>query len=66
MQNPQIIENLLSKDECDMVLGMCIKTHNKRGKGFKKVVYKDAMKLNLIKRVFVWKRTKNLASNMRE
>jgi len=53
MQNPKIIENLLSKDECDMVLGMCIKTHNKRGKGFKKVVYKDAMKLNLIKRVFV-------------
>jgi hypothetical protein len=25
MQNPKIIENLLSRDECDMVLGMCIK-----------------------------------------
>ena len=45
MQRPKIIEDLLFKDECYTVIGMCIRIHNKLGKGFKEVVYKDAMEV---------------------
>ena len=45
MKQPQIIEDLLFKQECYTVVGICIKIHNKLGKGFKEVVYKDAMEI---------------------
>ena len=48
MQNPKIVQDLLSKEECFKVIGMCIRIHNKLGKGFKEVVYKDAMDIEKI------------------
>jgi len=34
---------LLYKDECYQIVGLCMKIHTKLGKGFKEIVYKDAM-----------------------
>jgi len=47
MQDPKIIEDLLSKNECYTVIGMCVRIHNKLGKGFKEVVCRMPLKLNL-------------------
>jgi len=32
MQNPKIVQDLLFKEECFKVIGMCIRIHNKLGK----------------------------------
>jgi GxxExxY protein len=66
MQNPKIIEDLLFKDECYTVIGMSIRIHNKLGKGFKEVVYKDAMEIEFKKPVFFMKEKKNSVSNTKE
>jgi GxxExxY protein len=58
MQNPKIVENLLVKEECYTVIGMCIRIHNKLGKGFKEVVYKDAMEVEFKKAGILYKREK--------
>jgi len=47
MQNSKIIEDLVFNEECYTVIGMCIGIHNKLGKGFKEVVYKDAMEFRM-------------------
>jgi len=36
---------LLYKEECFTVVGLAMKVHNKLGKGFKEVVYKDALEI---------------------
>ncbi len=41
----KIIDDLLFKDECFQIVGLCMKIHNSLGKGFKEVVYKDAMEI---------------------
>ena len=41
------VSNLLYKEECYKIIGLCIKIHNKLGKGFKEVVYKDALEFEL-------------------
>jgi len=66
MQNPKIVQDLLFKEECFKVIGMCIRIHNKLGKGFKEVVYMDARKFNLRKLVFFMKEKKNSISNRKE
>jgi len=38
---------LLYKDECYQVVGLCMKIHTKLGKGFKEIVYKDAMEIEI-------------------
>jgi GxxExxY protein len=40
-----MIEDLLFKDECYQLIGMCMKIHTRLGKGFKEIVYKDAMEI---------------------
>jgi GxxExxY protein len=66
MQNPKIVENLLFKEECYTVIGMCIRIHNKLGKGFKEVVYKDAMEVEFKKAGILYKKKKNSISNTKE
>lgn len=41
----KIIDDLLFKDECFTVIGLSMKVHNNLGKGFKEVVYKDALEI---------------------
>ena len=42
-----LVDNLFYKDECYKIIGLCIKIHNKLGKGFKEIVYKDALEFEL-------------------
>jgi GxxExxY protein len=39
--------NLIYKEECYAIVGICMKIHKKLGKGFKEIVYKDAMEIEL-------------------
>ena len=38
---------LILKDECYQIIGLCMKVHTKLGKGFKEIVYKDALEVEL-------------------
>ena len=38
---------LLYKEECFRIVGLCMKIHRKLGMGFKEVVYKDALEIEL-------------------
>lgn len=58
MQNPKIVEDLLFKEECYTIIGMCIRIHNKLGKGFKEIVYKDAMEVEFKKAGILYEREK--------
>jgi GxxExxY protein len=39
--------DLILKDECYEIVGICMKVHSKLGKGFKEIVYKDALEIEL-------------------
>jgi hypothetical protein len=45
---------------------MCIRIHNKLGKGFKKVVNKDAMEIEFEKAGILYESEKKLLSNTKE
>jgi len=38
---------LIFKEECYEIIGLCMKVHTKLGKGFKEIVYKDALEVEL-------------------
>jgi GxxExxY protein len=40
-----IIEDLLFKEECYKIVGLSMKVHSTLGKGFKEVVYRDALEI---------------------
>jgi GxxExxY protein len=40
-----MVEDLLFKDECYKIVGLSMKVHSKLGRGFKEVVYKDALEI---------------------
>ena len=42
-------EELLFKDECYRIVGLAMKVHSILGKGFKEIVYKDALEIELKK-----------------
>jgi GxxExxY protein len=50
--------NLIYKEECYIIVGICMKVHKKLGKGFKEVVYKDAMEIELKKAGVCYEREK--------
>jgi GxxExxY protein len=58
MQDSRIIEDLLFKEECYKLIGICMKIHSKLGKGFKEVVYKDAMEIEFRNANIVYEREK--------
>lgn len=39
---------LLFKDECFTIVGLCMKIHRQLGMGFKEAVYKDALEIELL------------------
>ena len=58
MQSGRIIENLLFKDECYRLIGICMKIHTTLGKGFREIVYKDAMEMEFKNAGIVYQREK--------
>jgi GxxExxY protein len=60
MKNSKIVEDLLFKDEHYKLklIGICMKVHTKLGKGFKEVVYKDAMEIEFKKSEIPYEREK--------
>ena len=53
------VEDLLFKDECYKIIGLSIKVHSTLGKGFKEIVYKDALELEFIKNGIPYEREKS-------
>jgi len=53
-----VIEDLLSKDECYKIIGLSMKVHSKLGKGFKEIVYKDALEIEFINNRVTYEREK--------
>jgi GxxExxY protein len=51
-------EKLLFREECYTITGICMKVHSKLGKGFKEIVYKDAIELELIRHSIPYEREK--------
>ena len=44
-----MVVDLLLKNECYKIVGLCMKVHAKLGKGFKEIVYKDAIEVEFKK-----------------
>ncbi|MDP4264456.1 MAG: GxxExxY protein [Bacteroidota bacterium] len=53
-----LIEDLLFKEECYKIIGLSMKVHSKLGKGFKEVVYKDALEIEFINNQIPYEREK--------
>jgi GxxExxY protein len=51
--------NLIYKEECYRIVGICMKIHKKLGKGFKEIVYKDAMEIEYKNEGIEYERKKN-------
>jgi GxxExxY protein len=58
---PKIIEDLYFKEECYKIIGVSMKVHSKLGRGFKEVVYKDALELEFINNRIPYQREKSFA-----
>ena len=57
-ETPNIIDDLLFKEECYKIIGLSMKVHTKLGKGFKEVVYKDALEVEFKKNAILYEREK--------
>lgn len=57
-ETPNIIDDLLFKEECYKIIGLSMKVHTKLGKGFKEVVYKDALEIEFKKNTILYEREK--------
>ncbi|MBS1917727.1 MAG: GxxExxY protein [Bacteroidetes bacterium] len=55
--------NLIYKEECYKIVGICMNIHKKLGKGFKEVVYKDAMQIEFNKAGIAYQREKTFNIN---
>ncbi len=51
-------DELLLKEECFNIIGLCMKIHRTLGKGFKEAVYKDALEVELQKAKILYEREK--------
>lgn len=52
----EMVNELLYKEECFQIVGLSMKVHNILGKGFKEIVYKDALEIELKRNNIVHKR----------
>lgn len=41
-----MVHNLIYKEECYKIIGLCMEVHRPLGKGFNEVVYGDALALS--------------------
>jgi|GEM_PF-3435947 len=53
-----IVDDLLFKDECYYIIGLCMKIHSSLGKGFTEIVYKDALEVEIKKNQVPYEREK--------
>jgi GxxExxY protein len=53
-----MIQDLLFKEECFQIVGLSMKVHSKLGRGFKEVVYKDALEIEFINNKISYEREK--------
>ena len=53
-----MVDELLFKDECFTIVGLCMKVHRTLGKGFKEAVYKDALEIEFQKSKIPYEREK--------
>lgn len=54
----RFVQDLLFKGECYQIIGICMKIHSILGKGFREIVYKDAMEEEFKKANIVYEREK--------
>jgi GxxExxY protein len=52
------VEDLLFKEECYQIIGASMKVHAKLGKGFREIIYKDALEIEFIKNKISYEREK--------
>jgi GxxExxY protein len=57
-ESKRFVEDLLFKDECYEIIGICMKIHSVLGKGFKEIVYKDAMEVEFNRADLAYQREK--------
>src|SRR5690349_19625483 len=50
------VDDLLFKNECYQLVGLSMKVHSKLGKGFKEIVYKDALEIELKNNHIIYER----------
>jgi GxxExxY protein len=43
----KVFQDILFQEECYSIIGVCMKVHTKLGKGFREIVYKDALEIEL-------------------
>ena len=53
-----MIQDLLFKEECFQLIGLSMKVHSKLGRGFKEIVYKDALEIEFINNKIPYEREK--------
>ncbi len=51
-------DKILYKEESYQLVGICMKIHKILGKGFKEIVYKDAMEVEFIRNTILFEREK--------
>jgi GxxExxY protein len=54
-----LVDDLLFKEECYKIIGLCMKIHSTLGKGFKEIVYKNALELEFQKNSISYEREKS-------
>jgi GxxExxY protein len=53
------MDELILKEECYKIVGLCMKVHTKLGKGFREIVYKDALEVEFNKAGIPYEREKS-------
>jgi GxxExxY protein len=57
------MNNILYKDECYKIIGICFEVHNNLGPGFLEIVYKDALELEFNQTNIAFEREKEYKVN---
>ena len=52
------VDDLLFKEECFKIIGLSMKVHRSPGKGFREVIYKDALELEFLNNAIPYEREK--------
>lgn len=53
-------DDLLFREECYKIIGLCMKIHNSLGKGFSEAVYQDALETELKRNSIPYEREKKI------
>ena len=59
-------EDLLYREECYKIIGLCMKIHNLLGQGFSEIVYRDAMEIELKRNGIPFEREKHFTVQYEE